>query len=93
MRGPYAILEWMRDNHGIEIPPPEGVGGNCQACKHLFENPAVEEVLDEALLAMRPEILGAYRLLESLGEPERLRLAVNRSNIRKTADTTAVQMA
>jgi len=67
LRGPYAILEWMRDHYGVEIPAPELVGGNCEACKHLFESDAIERVLDEALLSARVEVLGAYRLLESIG--------------------------
>jgi len=72
LRGPYAILQWLNENYGVEIPPPELVGGNCQACKHLFEDPAIEEILDDALLAKGPEVVGEYRLLESLGAADPL---------------------
>jgi organic radical activating enzyme len=67
LRGPYAIMEWMSERYGIVVPPRDTVGGNCQACKHLFEDSAIEAVLDQALLEKGPEVFGEYQLLKSLG--------------------------
>jgi hypothetical protein len=67
LRGPYAIMEWMSERYGVTIPAPESVGGNCQACKHLFENPEIEALIDQALLEKGPEVRGEYHLLKSLG--------------------------
>lgn len=85
LRGPYAILEWISERYQIPIPPKEDVGGNCEACKILFENKEIDRVLDSVLLERAPEIFGELQLLASLGlaEPKRLmRFWLNSSLVR-----------
>jgi organic radical activating enzyme len=66
LRGPYAIMEWISENYGIAIPPREEVGGICEACKLLFETPALDDKLDEVLQERAAMLEGELMLLESL---------------------------
>jgi hypothetical protein len=74
LRGPYAIMQWMHDHYGVPIPSKDHVGGNCEACKYLFETHSIEALLDAALSEKAAEIAGESLLLESLGmgEPEKI---------------------
>jgi organic radical activating enzyme len=67
LRGPYAIMEWIGEHYSINIPTRDTIGGNCEACKHLFENPAIDALLDEAVAVKAQEIIGEFELLRSLG--------------------------
>jgi organic radical activating enzyme len=68
LRGPYDIMEWIAQRFDVLIPRKDSVGGNCQACRHLFELP--EELIERAMREKAPEILSEFRLLESLGVAE-----------------------
>ena len=67
LRGPYAIMQWISDRFGVPIPPKGRFGGNCEACKCLFDNREIGSFLDRALSEKAAEIVGELQLLESLG--------------------------
>jgi organic radical activating enzyme len=66
LRGPYAIMEWIAEKYGLELPRREAIGGNCEACKVLFETRAFEEKLDEVMRERMTFLASELLLLESL---------------------------
>jgi hypothetical protein len=74
LRGPYAIMEYVSARFGVAIPAKESIGGNCEACKLLFETPEVVRHLDEAVALKAAEIEGELGMLAALGwlSPEKL---------------------
>jgi hypothetical protein len=67
LRGPYAIAQWISNRYNISIPGLEAVGGNCQACKILFETPEISKVLHAAVAEKRNEIFGELQVLDAIG--------------------------
>jgi pyruvate-formate lyase-activating enzyme len=67
LRGPYAIMEWISQRHGIAIPSQDQIGGNCEACKLLFGMPEVRTRLADAVQEMSGPISDEATLLDSLG--------------------------
>ncbi|MEC5289577.1 radical SAM protein [Aurantimonas sp. C2-6-R+9] len=66
LRGPYSLMEAIARKHDVTIPPRDKVGGNCEACKLLFETPTIEAHLDAYLKDMSITFLNEMLLLESL---------------------------
>lgn len=70
LRGPYAVMEWISQRYGIQIPARETIGGNCEACRLLFETREVAARIPDALRERAVEIFDELNLLESLGWSE-----------------------
>jgi organic radical activating enzyme len=84
LRGPYAIMEWIAERYGVALPPRESIGGNCEACKLLFETPAFEEKIDDVMHERMTFLASELILLESLYEMQEftaVRLWEDRSQI------------
>lgn len=82
LRGPYALMEQISARSGVAIPAREALGGNCEACKRLFETPEVARHIDEVLRLKAAEIEGELSVLAALGwlTPEKVeRLWLQRS--------------
>lgn len=67
LRGPYAVMEYISQKHNIPIPDKSNVGGNCEACKLLFERKDISKKIPEAISDKAEEINGELHLLETLG--------------------------
>ena len=67
LRGPYAVMEYISNKYGIAIPPPNKVGGNCEACKLLFTTESIRSKIPEAVSEMEHKISGEVSTLEALG--------------------------
>ena len=67
LRGPYAIAEWISNEYDVPIPSRLQVGGNCEACKILFETDDLAQHIDDALARRQAEIESEAALLTALG--------------------------
>jgi hypothetical protein len=67
LRGPYSIIEYIGDNFSVPIPLKENIGGNCEACKLLFETPEIANHLDSAVEMKALEIEAETAVLSALG--------------------------
>jgi hypothetical protein len=66
LRGPYAVMAWISKRYGVPIPTESEVGGNCEACHHLFSTKGISERIEDAVGEKLLEIEGELCLLESL---------------------------
>ena len=67
LRGPYAVMEYISKRYEIPIPEKERIGGNCEACKILFETEALAEKIPDAVAEKEDEVFGEIKLLDMLG--------------------------
>lgn len=67
LRGPYAIMEYISKKFDVEIPPKESLGGNCEACKVLFETPNISRHIARAATNKAEDIGGELAVLQTLG--------------------------
>jgi hypothetical protein len=67
LRGPYAIMKWIGDHYNVDVPPEESIGGNCEACKRLFESENYQKHLPAALCEQTDTISSELFLLEQTG--------------------------
>jgi organic radical activating enzyme len=68
LRGPHAIMEWIGEKYGLEVPRRESIGGNCEACKLLFETRAFDEKLDDVMRERMTFLTSELMLLDCLYE-------------------------
>ncbi len=66
LRGPYAIMEYIGKTYGEAIPLKTSLGGNCEACKVLFESPNISRHIPRAVSEKTDQISGELELLSSL---------------------------
>ena len=67
LRGPYAIMEYIGREFGVQVPNRREVGGNCEACSRLFNTPEIVRHLAAALERRRNEVSDELALLDLLG--------------------------
>jgi hypothetical protein len=67
LRGPYSIMRHIAEKHDLPIPPPEAVGGNCEACKLLFTRTDMRPHLRQAVEEMKEQVGSEAALLDTLG--------------------------
>jgi hypothetical protein len=67
LRGPYHIMQWLAGRFGLVLPSADSIGGNCEACRRLFESEAYASVLDEGLSTQSESIAHELFVLESVG--------------------------
>jgi len=67
IRGPYAIMDWISKKYNIPIPKAENVGGNCEACKLLFETKEIADKIPDALIEKVNDISDELQVLDALG--------------------------
>lgn len=67
LRGPYDILEFIHEKYAVQVPSKMEVGGNCEACRHLFLSPEYDPWITKALQDRGSEILGELEILDALG--------------------------
>lgn len=67
LRGPYAIMEYIGERHGVSVPAKNEIGGNCEACRHLFHRREFAERVESAVSEKSAEIWGELELLGILG--------------------------
>jgi hypothetical protein len=74
LRGPYDLLERASRERGLPVPPRDEIGGNCEACRRLFDADSAHDLIDPFLKTRAGSILDEVMLLESLGllEPKKL---------------------
>tara|TARA_R110002124_G_scaffold109676_2_gene262752 strand:+ start:17099 stop:18160 length:1062 start_codon:yes stop_codon:yes gene_type:complete len=74
LRGPYDLLTRAAAERGLEPPAAQTIGGNCEACRRLFDADATHGLIDPFLQAHAGTILDEVLLLDSLGllEPRKL---------------------
>ncbi|GJH30946.1 radical SAM protein [Caballeronia novacaledonica] len=66
VQGPYSIIRWIGERYGLHVPDRSEIGGNCEACKRLFEGEDFQKFLDSALEEMSLPIQSELLQLESL---------------------------
>lgn len=72
LRGPYNIIEWISEKYSIDVIEKTKIGGNCEACRILFETRELLEKLPNALEEKSKNISSELQLLNILGiqDPE-----------------------
>lgn len=67
LRGPYAIIQSIGEDFGEIVPEKKSIGGNCEACRILFETPSISRHIDKAVENKKTHISAELELLNSLG--------------------------
>ncbi len=67
LRGPYAVLQHINEKYGVAIPEKSKIGGNCEACRHLFHDAATSQHLNKAAQSKAGEIFSELEVLDVLG--------------------------
>lgn len=67
LRGPYALMEYIQRTFNVDIPKLESIGGNCEACKILFETPAINRYIRISMMKKSEQISSELQILDSLG--------------------------
>lgn len=67
LRGPYEIMKHINNEFEVDIPTKESIGGNCEACKILFETPKISRHIRESVIQKENYIYSELELLKSLG--------------------------
>ncbi|NQU55840.1 MAG: hypothetical protein HQ513_01305, partial [Rhodospirillales bacterium] len=67
LRGPYAAMQYIGTKYGVAIPEKSEIGGNCEACRHLFHDAAISQHLNEATQNKADEIFSELDMLDMLG--------------------------
>ena len=66
LRGPYSIIEFIGGAFSTQVPERESIGGNCEACKILFETAEISNHLESAVSLKAAEIAGELGVLAAL---------------------------
>lgn len=74
LRGPYAIMEYISQEYDVPLPAKSEVGGNCDACNHLFTTPDMLKHIEAATQKKANELSSELHVLDALGllQPDRL---------------------
>jgi organic radical activating enzyme len=67
LRGPYSIMEFIGQQYSVPIPDRSEIGGNCEACKLLFETDEIASHIPDALAIKAKEIGDELDVLAALG--------------------------
>lgn len=67
LRGPYALMEYIQKTFNVDIPNIESIGGNCEACKILFETPTINRYIRVSMSQKTEQISSELQVLNSLG--------------------------
>ena len=67
LRGPYSIIEFIGEHFLIPFPDKTEIGGNCEACKLLFETDEISRHIPDALAIKSPDISGELDVLAAMG--------------------------
>ena len=66
LRGPYSLMERIGSQYDVKVPGRDSVGGNCEACRLLFENKDIESKIDAYMSEKAVNLLSELLLLDSL---------------------------
>jgi organic radical activating enzyme len=67
LRGPHSIMEYIGQQYSVPIPQRSDIGGNCEACKLLFETEAIAQHIPAAVAAKAEDIAGELGVLAAIG--------------------------
>lgn len=67
LRGPYAVMEYIGEKYDLQIPEKSMIGGNCEACRHLFGDDVFKRHIHAATQTKSSKIFSELDMLELLG--------------------------
>ncbi|KNY26017.1 radical SAM protein [Pseudobacteroides cellulosolvens] len=67
LRGPYEIIKWICNRYFISLIDKNELGGNCEACRILYETKKFSEKLPSALVENSKKVFDEMQLLSILG--------------------------
>lgn len=88
-RGPYAIMQFISDEFGVDLPPKNELGGNCEACERLFQDPNFSRYVDVAVQKRHDSIVGEQAILNVLGigTPDKIAMIWGKESHVSSADS------
>ena len=83
LRGPYSLLRKIANRYAISVPDGDRIGGNCEACKLLFQLGDIERHIDSVLEDELETLAGELLLLDSLAllDPKGLQTVWGRESV------------